>query len=398
VAANLQCHRMKKAGAALVIDADLARAWSLPAAYYLDAEIFAAETDAIFARTWQLVGGAGQVANAGDYFTCEVAGEPLLIVRDQGLQGYYNVCRHRAGPAAQGCGTRKVFRCAYHGWTYDLQGKLISATEFEGVKDFNRDQFGLRPVRAEEWSGLVFVNLSNDAPPLATSLGELPAQVARYAASNLVLAARREYKVACNWKTYVDNYLEGFHLPSVHPGLNREVDYNAYVGEVYSRHCKQWSPIRGEGNGGRSYASSGSEEAAYFWIFPNWMLNYYPGNLQVNVVWPLGPEQTLVVFEWYCAPGVAETEAFSEAVKLGQQTQLEDAAICEIVQKNLRSRSYDRGRYSVTQEKCVHHFHRLYAETMGAQKRRGGAGEGGAQQGKAALSEKGEAPQKEPAE
>ncbi len=349
------------------MDANLARAWSLPAACYVDPSIFCAEREAIFARTWQLAGDGAQVAGAGDFFTCEVAGEPMLIARDEGgrLRAFYNVCRHRAGPAAQGCGRRKVFRCAYHGWTYDLQGALVSATEFEGVEDFRREEFGLRPARVEEWSGLVFINLDDKAEPLASSLGELPSQVAGYRSSHLVLAERRQYQVACNWKTYVDNYLEGFHLPSVHPGLSREVDYSAYAGEVYGRHCKQWSRIRSDGDGGgRSYSSGGTEEAAYFWIYPNWMLNYYPGNVQVNVVRPLETEKTEVSFEWYCAPGVAGSEAFVAAVKLAHQTQLEDGAICETVQKNLHSRSYERGRYSITQEKCVHHFHRLYAEAM----------------------------------
>jgi choline monooxygenase len=364
---RLKCPEVKAAERVPAIDADLAHAWSLPSAFYLDAQIFDAEKEAIFARTWQPVGNLEQLARAGDYFTCEVAGEPLLICRDEHgeLHGFYNVCRHRAGPAAQGCGTRKVFRCAYHGWTYGLDGRLISATEFEGVQQFDAAEFGLRALRVDAWSGLLFVNLDEAAEPLVASLHELPRQVERYASSDMKLAERREYTVGCNWKAYIDNYLEGFHLPSVHPGLNREVDYNAYVGEVYTRHAKQWSPIRSGGNGdGRSYQSSGGEEAAYFWVFPNWMLNYYPGNLQLNVVHPLAPDKTLVVFEWYCSPAMAQSEAFFEAVKLADQTQREDAAICEAVQKNLASRSYDRGRYSVTQEKCVHHFHRLYADAL----------------------------------
>src|SRR5689334_4377266 len=140
---------------------DVENAWTLPSAVYTDAAVFAAEKDRIFARTWQVVGHAHQVANPGDYFTTELMGEPLLVVRgnDGILRGFYNVCRHRAGPPAEGCGSRRVFRCGYHGWTYGLDGRLISTPEFEGVQDFDAGQFGLRPVRCEEWSGLVFVNL-----------------------------------------------------------------------------------------------------------------------------------------------------------------------------------------------------------------------------------------------
>ena len=118
------------------IDADIAKAWTLPAALYTDANVFAAEKEKIFSRTWQMVGHASQVANPGDYFTTELMGEPLLLVRgsDGKLRGFYNVCRHRAGPPAEGCGSRKLFRCGYHGWTYGLDGALLSATEIEGVE------------------------------------------------------------------------------------------------------------------------------------------------------------------------------------------------------------------------------------------------------------------------
>src|SRR5271168_2155310 len=206
------------------IDADIARAWSIPARFYTDPEVFRAEQEKIFARNWQVVGHVHQLVNPGDFFTTELQGEPLLLVRGtQGeLRGFYNVCRHRAGPPAEGCGSKKVFRCSYHGWTYGLDGALISAPEFEGVEDFHPEQFALRPVRVEEWLNLIFVNLDPAAEPLAKSLGELPRQAARFDFAQMKLSERRTYDMKCNWKTYVDNYLEGYHLPSVHPGLNRD--------------------------------------------------------------------------------------------------------------------------------------------------------------------------------
>src|SRR5579862_5747077 len=157
------------------VEADIARAWTLPARLYTDADIFATEKEKIFSRTWQVVGHASQVANPGDYFTTELVGEPLLLVRgaDGKLRGFYNVCRHRAGPPAEGCGSRKLFRCGYHGWTYGLDGSLISAPEFEDVQEFDPQHFSLAPVRAEEWFNLIFVNLDPHAGPLAESLGEL---------------------------------------------------------------------------------------------------------------------------------------------------------------------------------------------------------------------------------
>ena len=159
------------------VDADIARAWTLPASLYTDPSIWIAEREKIFARTWQVVGHASQVENPGDYFTTELIGEPLLLVRgpEGRLRGFYNVCRHRAGPPAEGCGSRKLFRCGYHGWTYGLDGALLSATEIEGVEGFRPEEFALKPVRTEEWFNLVFVNLDPEAPPLRESSGRVAA-------------------------------------------------------------------------------------------------------------------------------------------------------------------------------------------------------------------------------
>jgi choline monooxygenase len=172
----------------------------------------------------------------------------------------------------------------------------------------------------------------------------------------------------CNWKTYVDNYLEGYHLPSVHPALNRELNYNAYTVESYARHVRQWSPIRGAQPGDetpRRYPEAREDLTAdYFWIFPNWMLNCYPDNVSLNIILPLEPERTLAIFEWYLPEENLGSEAARKSVNFSDEVQLEDMAICEIVQKNLHSRSYDHGRYSVKQERGVHAFHRMYRELM----------------------------------
>jgi choline monooxygenase len=354
----------------LHVDSDISRAWSIPAPFYSDAEVFALEKEKLFASTWQVVGHRHQLAKPGDFFTVELLGEPLLLVRGtQGeLRGFYNVCRHRAGPPAEGCGSRKLFRCGYHGWTYGLDGKLLSATEIEGVEGFRPEDFALVPVRTEEWFNLIFVNLDPNSEPLVKSLGELPNQAKRFGFERMSLFERRTYDMKCNWKTYVDNYLEGYHLPSVHPGLNRELDYNAYTVEPYPRHVRQFSPIRGAQPGDttpRRYQEAGEDLTTdYFWIFPNWMLNCYPDNVSLNIVLPLDAERSLAIFEWYLPEKDLSTPAAKASVEFSDQIQIEDIAICEKVQKNLRSRSYQRGRFSVTQEKGVHAFHRMYAEVM----------------------------------
>jgi choline monooxygenase len=354
-----------------LIQPDVAEAFTLPSNFYFDSSFESIEKEKIFSRTWQIVGHVRQLPKSGSFFTTELVGEPLLIVRNSKdeIKGFYNVCKHRAGPPAQGCGERKVFRCGYHGWTYSLDGELLNAPECEGVKDFRQKDFGLTPVRTEEWAGLIFVNLDDSGQPLLQSLGQLPQQAARFHLEKMQLHQRRVYEMQCNWKTYIDNYLEGYHLPSVHPSLNRELDYGSYTTQLFAGYSLQSSPIRGPENEAtvqRRYSQAkGDDVAEYYWVFPNWMLNCYPDNVSVNIVLPVSPERSIAIFEWYFPESVLGTEAPARTVGFSDEIQVEDVRICEIVQKNLRSRSYSRGRYSVKQERGLHHFHTLYAEAMG---------------------------------
>src|SRR5438874_10841078 len=302
------------------IDPAVGKSWTLPADVYLDPAVLEREKQSLFGRTWQIVGRRDQVTNPGDYFTAELTGEPLLIVRgaDRVVRGFYNVCRHRAGPPAEGCGSRKIFRCAYHGWTYGLDGTLISATEIDGVEGFSAPDFALVPVRTEEWFNFVFVNLEPEAPSLNESLRNLPQQVEKSPFTRMKLFERRTYDMKCNWKTYVDNYLEGYHLPSVHPGLNRELDYNAYVVEPHARHVRQFSPIRGAQPGDttpRRYQEAREDLTTdYYWVFPNWMLNCYPDNISLNIVLPLETERSLALCEWYVSDEALGSQAARESV------------------------------------------------------------------------------------
>jgi choline monooxygenase len=201
-------------------------------------------------------------------------------------------------------------------------------------------------------------------------LGELVGETARYAATAAVLCERREYLVECNWKVYVDNYLEGYHIPPVHPALLRELDYPAYRVEPRDHHSRQYAPIRplpagsaGERSGAeREYSpTEGDGAAAYYWVFPNLMLNYYPDHLQINIVQPLAVDRTLVVFEWYFAERLSEEQKHRQLrrIAFSDTVQQEDAAICQAVQERLRAGVYDRGRFVPGHEDGVHHFQRL---------------------------------------
>jgi choline monooxygenase len=330
---------------------DLSRAHTLPARWYTDPAVLDRERAAIFARSWQPVGRRELLQRPGDYLTADLAGEPLVVVRDGAgkLRGFYNVCRHRAGSVADGCGRRQTLQCSYHGWTYGLDGRLIAVPEFDGVRDFDPADYGLKPIRVAAWGPFVFANLAQDGPTLDEVLGDIPAETAGFRPEAYAFAERREYTLACNWKAYVENYLEGYHVPVAHPGLHRELDYANYRVETFRHYSRQHAPLRRGGS------------ALYYWVFPNWMVNLYPDNLSLNVVVPLAADRTLTVFEWYAPPGAALDPI---VIAFGEQTQREDITLCESVQRRLGSRAYDRGRFSVRRENGVHHFQGLVAELL----------------------------------
>jgi choline monooxygenase len=368
----------------LDVNAQIECAQTLASRFYTDPAILAIERARIFQRTWQLVGTlshpcgemngvARTIADPESYFTAEVAGEPIIVVRDkQGtLHAFSNVCRHRAGPIALGSGCKNVLRCQYHGWTYTLDGKLIGTPDVEGVEFFDRSTMGMVPLRVETWEQFIFVNFDTGAPPLGEFLGEIPQQAAGFEFAGLEFAERRDYVIDCNWKVYVDNYLEGYHIPIAHPGLMKELDYANYRTDTFRYHSQQFAPIRAmkSGDAGeRAYApGSGLQEALYFWIFPNLMLNIYPDNISTNLIVPLSQDKTLTIFEWFfhAAKSQQNQERIVRAIAFSDEVQQEDIVLCNNVQKGLHSATYDRGRYSVKRENGVHHFHTLLGEFLG---------------------------------
>jgi choline monooxygenase len=361
-------------------------AQTLASRFYTDPSILEIEKAKIFRKTWQMVGtldrpcgevgGAKRtIADPESFFTADVVGEPIIVIRDkQGtLRAFSNVCRHRAGPIALGSGCKNVLRCQYHGWTYTLDGRLIGTPDVEGVEFFDRSTMGMVPLRLEIWEKFIFVSFDRDAEPLASFLGDIPQQARGFQCDGLQLAERRDYVIDCNWKVYVDNYLEGYHIPIAHPGLMREIDYAQYRTDTFRYHSQQFAPIRAmkaDDAGERAYApGTGSQQALYFWVFPNLMLNIYPDNISTNLIVPLSHEKTLTIFEWFFHDlGSAKVqERVRKAVAFSDEVQQEDIGLCENVQRGLRSSTYDRGRYSVKRENGVHHFHMLLSEFLGGE-------------------------------
>jgi choline monooxygenase len=333
----------------------LAHASALAVEHYVDPRWAAAERTAVFARSWQLVGDAARVAQAGDHAVDEIAGHPLLAVRggDGRLRAFANVCRHRAGPLAlaDGRGARGL-RCRYHGWTYDLDGRLRAAPEMDDACAFDRAAIALPALRAHEWNGLLFVAIDAGTPAFDEVYAGVDARLAPAGLRALRFAGRDRYEVACNWKVYVDNFLEGYHLPHVHPGLSRALDYRGYTTELARWHSLQHAPLR-------DGALYGDGAALYFFVWPNVMLNVTPGRLQTNRVLPLGVDRCAVEFDWYFAAdgGIAQRAAADRA--FSDEVQREDARICEAVQKGLASGHYRPGRLSPAREAAVWHFHEL---------------------------------------
>ena len=350
---------------------DLSKAETLPSRWYTNPAFLELEKNNVFWKTWQWVGNAELVQRPGDFFSINLLGEPLVITRgsDDKLRAFFNVCQHRAGLVAQGKGNRKTLQCMYHGWTYNLDGKLRDAPDFDGVVAWEKEEVCLTPVQVEQWGPFIFVNLDPDAPSFTKIMKPIYKEIKErgFAFETMRSIERRDYEIQCNWKVYVDNYLEGYHIPVAHPGLYSEIEYDKYEVKTFEFYSSQIAPIKPasdvtkRGRDRRYIRIEEEGEALYYWIFPNWVLNIYPDNLSINIILPQGHNRTLTIFEWfYDAPGTGPGwESMQQAIAFSDDIQWEDIEICEAVQKGLQSRAYDKGRFSVKHENGVHHFHTL---------------------------------------
>jgi choline monooxygenase len=350
--------------------AALPDAYTIPAPWYTDPRIAQLELQNVFSRTWQAVGRTAQLEKPGQYVTATVAGETIVAVRgsDGILRAFYNVCRHHAMTVMnEPCGHVQHMRCPYHGWTYNLEGELRGMTEFEGVQNFDRAQNGLVPVRVEIWENFIFVNLDPNAVALRESLGALVGLAKPLDFSGLKFVERRSYVQQCNWKVYVDNFLDGgYHVPHMHKGLNSVLDYTNYTIENVDRCCVQSSPVAVDKSSEASAAATRKgDRAYYFWQYPNFMLNWYEGYLDTNLVTPLGVDRCEVIFDFYFGDtSEAQMPYIRESMGVSERVQQEDIVICDGVQRGLSSRAYQAGRLSVRREAGEHLFHRLLAADL----------------------------------
>lgn len=351
------------------IDPDIARARTLPSGVYHERAWFERVRDRVLARGWHAVPMDPGLSQPGDQLPWtllpETLDEPLLLVRDdQGsIRCLSNVCTHRGNLLVRKRCTGNRIRCGYHGRRFSLDGQVAHAPGFQGDLEPS-DQ--LPAAETGSFGPLRFVSLAQRGDlekvlqPLHDRLGFLPLDRAVYDPKT-----SRTYEFQANWALYCDNYLEGFHVPFVHPGLDRVLEFGAYRTELLEAGVLQIgiaSQDEGTFELPAGHPDRGQRVAGYyFWLYPTTMVNAYPWGLSVNAVLPLGPDRTRVVFSSYVwDPGARGAGAGADL----HQVELEDEAVVIATQRGVRSRLYDRGRYAPGHERGVHHFHRLLAQEL----------------------------------
>jgi choline monooxygenase len=351
---------------------DITQAGTLPSWVYRDPQAFDAQRRSVFERSWQLVGDASQVRVPGQVFPFTLLegclDEPLMLTRDfeDRLHCLTNVCTHRGAIVCEGPGVERHLRCRYHGRRFGLDGQFQHMPEFEQVKGFPSEADNLRTIALAQWGPMLFASM-NPSAPFEEFIAPIKQRLAWLSLDQFVFdpSRSRDYHVRCNWALYCDNYLEGFHIPFVHAGLNEKLDYGNYHTELFEW-CNLQLGVASDGEGcfdlPKTSPYFGQQVAAfYWWVFPNTMFNFYPWGLSVNIVRPLAVDRTRVSYLTYVW----------DASKLDQgagtnldRVEREDEAVVESVQRGVQSRLYVRGRYSPKREQGVHHFHRLLARAM----------------------------------
>jgi len=278
-----------------------------------------------------------------------VAGYPLIVVRgeDGVLRGFHNVCRHRAGPLADDgegkCAGALV--CRYHGWKYALDGRLANARDFGPAEGFDPREYALYPVRCESWRGFVFVNMDRDAPPLSGATGVLDERLRDWPIETYQFTRRSTHEIRCNWKTYVENYLEGYHVPNVHPALDAAIDAAQYKVEIqapamfYSAPARGGSPVSG----------------VWGWLWPCLGINVYTNGVMMERMWPIDHAHTRLDYLYFFPKDLPESE-IARAMAASEVTTVEDVAITEAVQRNLDAGIYGKGRLSPKHETGIAWF------------------------------------------
>jgi choline monooxygenase len=322
---------------------------TLPADWYRGQARWPLERAAIFARSWNVFTHDSALPAPGAWVAQTIAGYPLIVVRgeDGVLRAFHNVCRHRAGPLTEGsAGTcaNATLTCRYHGWRYTLDGRLRAARDFGPAENFDPRDYGLFPAHLAVWRGLIFVTIDKPQEDLDALLAPLEARLAGRDWGDLKLATSRHHPLACNWKTYVENYLEGYHIPNMHPSLDAEVDSTRYRVDIEGRIAFHDAP---------SKEAEGVYDGLFAWIWPNWAINVYKTGLMIERMSPVDARSTQLDYLYLMPDGQAPTEA---TLAMSETVTAEDKWIVERVQENLDAGVYATGRLSPRHEAGVAAF------------------------------------------
>ncbi len=355
------------------VDSSIASAETLPSEFYLDDDTWKKVKEKIFGTNWLYLTDA-DLAFSGlnnvhpDWLLENYLDEPILLVQgEESIQAYTNVCTHRGFLLVPHPAQMKKIVCGYHGRRFDLQGQFEHMPEFEEAENFPRPCDHLPIVPLQRWRQFLFsgVNPTFDFSAIHNRLEErlsfLPFESFRFAPEY-----SKTYNVHAHWTLYCDNYLEGFHIPFVHDSLGAILDYGKYTTECYDQMVLQIGYSDGSGftfDLPEGHPDFGKDVAAYYyWIFPNFMLNIYPWGVQLNIVRPVTKDFTRVEFLYY----IHNAEIFNimQGDKLAEKTEREDEFVVEAVQRGIKSRFYQAGRFSPKREKGVHYFHRLLSESL----------------------------------
>lgn len=346
-----------------LIAADIRKARTLPSKFYFDETSFEVSKNAF--KGWQFAIHESQFQshNIHPIEHIEAAtGEPIVLVKGEHVNSLSNICTHRGMRLIGMPCNKKSFRCEYHGRTFDIDGKFRNMPEFEKVIGFPTEDDNLCKFPISEWGGLYFTSQESK---INTPWTELESRFKFLNTKSFVHdpTKDRDHTISANWMLYVDNYLEGFHIPFVHPELNQALDYSGYITETFDGGVLQIGKAM-EGDVKFDLPSNhpdfGQDIAAYYlWLFPNMMFNFYPWGLSLNIVVPVSPTETRVLYRGYVGN---EEVAEKGAGSILDTVENQDQHIVESIQKNMESIAYDRGRYSPSMEKGVHHFHRMMSK------------------------------------
>ncbi len=314
-------------------------------------------------QQWQFVTSIDQLQRIGSFVSGDFCGEPYFIIRNEKneIKAFFNVCKHHAALLLQGQGCTSEIICPYHAWTYDLNGQLKKAPQMAGVKNFDREALSLKEIPVKIFSQFVLLNFSEKIPEFDTELTKLSQILANAGTEKLRFRERKIYEIKCNWKVYIDNYLDGgYHVNHLHAGLAGQLDMENYRIENFKRWTLQ--SCGGSKNPTTSQSIDFRErigdEAQYAWVYPNFMINRYGPIMDTNWIVPIDHQTCLTIFDYYFKDD-AKNDFVEASIAASEQVQTEDVVICESVQKGMASKSYVAGRYSPHLETGEYLFHSL---------------------------------------